>query len=1406
MRLTRTCIVLLLLLSLLALPCAAWGEDGQNLLQNPGFEELDSRGLPRGWSTDEWNHSEGYTVYSVSDSVSHSGSRSACVQNFGENDARFIQTVQVEPEELYRLSGWVWAEGVPDFGWGANISVLGVYSSTEGCFETEGQWEYVEIYGETGPDQTQVTVSARLGGYSGESIGKACFDDLCLTKVREVPGTAVAARWFRTSSNVAVADDTEDDAADEGAAEPFWPWLLVLSALYLLAGMLMAAHLRLDRREDLAEKASPSRRMPAFAVLGIILSVLLRLVIALLVTGYDVDINCFLAWGNTMRTAGPTGFYAATSFCDYPPAYVWVMGLNNVVNQACSGLMGSIWSTRLSALVMKLIPTLCDAAMAWLLYRFARERKMNRDQAGLLSLLCAFNPVFVLNTAAWGQIDSVLALLLMLVADLAIHRKWKALMPVYVLSVLVKPQALMLGPLGLIALIAEWIGKGRTDEERRAARRDMLIGLGLSAAVAVLVILPFGIHQPFGWLISLYGNTLSSYAYATVNTANLYYLFGLNWQAITGASTIGVGVVLSLISLCWGLWCWRKLKAIQAPLPWLETVLMTLLATAFVLIPVFGGTWALLGYLAMGLAFTVVLPLYIRSGKLEHLPLLGGLLFLLLYVLGIKMHERYYYPAIILLLMAFAQRRDRKTLFLLLLTSCTVFINEGIVLDNSVRLGASMGHLNNDTAGLARCLSLLNLLCVPLALYTCADICLTPSEGELDLTLMPLMPIQTMTRKALSPAESHDSHRLNWKRIDTLLVTAVTLLYSALTLCNLGSTKAPQTFWTSSAIDEEIVLDLGEYYYNFSMAYYCGVSYKDFTVQVSDDGKNWSEEYWAEMNQGSCYHWKYLGSSTVSASGRSYPSVSRYSQTQRLSGRYVKLRANQINLCLGAVIFRESSVDENGAAVSGEEIPVTFLSQSGGNPESPLYCSGALAVDEPGVLEGEPGWFNSTYFDEIYHARTAYEHYKGTSPYETTHPPLGKVIMSWCVAIFGMTPFGWRFAGALMGILMLPAMYALGKQLTKRTDMAFAAMAMMALDCMHFTQTRIATIDSFPVLFIICSYLFMLRFMQRDISAAPLKTLLPDLAFSGFFMGCAVASKWIGVYAGLGLAVLFFWACARHLNLSLEAERLLRQDAETPGLTPEEKALLETRSRCGLKRIVHLCLWCLLFFVTVPLAIYLLSYVPYYRYANITSLGEFLRKVWESQNYMLNYHSTPRLGMDHPFYSPWYEWPLIERPMYYAMAAFVPAGYSQAIFCFGNPAVWLTGLAGLACTVLVWALRRRYVLSGSDCTVHLYSRSASIAPAFVIIGLLAQFLPWVLVPRGTYIYHYFASIPFLILSITLTFYWISLRWPGAGRLALIVYLILCLGCFILFYPYASGVLTPVDWLDFVKQFLHVYHA
>ena len=1370
----------LLLTALLLLICGMAAADGENLLANPSFEELDSDGLPVGWYTDAYINDAAYTLYTTS-REGEDGGTCAVIYNFGANDARFAQDVEVEPDSLYRLSGYLRADVVEDIGWGANLSVEGVYLDVDSWFSSDGEWVYTEMYGETDADQTVVTVFARLGGYSGESEGTAWFDNLSLVKVDEVPEGAVCQLWYTEPYDSSDAYDYSwDDGEEEETASAFWPWLLALSALYLALGFLMAFWL-LPKASLKEEKP----RMPLWCALGLVLAFAVRYFVALRVDGYQVDVNCFLAWGSTMANAGPTGFYASTSFCDYPPAYMLVLGLTEQLARLLTSAFGGVLPTFLRReILIKLLPMLCDLGLAELCRRVARDHGCSRLQSGLICLLVAFCPVLILNSAAWCQVDSVLTLLLCLTVWLALKHRWDIALPVYMLAVLTKPQALMAGPLGLLALGMEWL----PGFKKPACLKKILTGLGAALGVALVIVLPFAIGQGgISWLIDKYAETLSSYPYATVNTANLYYLFSGNWSAIANTSAWGAAVLLACIALGWGVGEGLLLRRKQRAAWWLEPALMACFTLFFAVCAVLRVSWTVLGTGAMVLAFAVTMPLLLRSGTLKALPLLGGALFVLLYVLGIKMHERYLFPALVLLAMAFAIRRDGRLLAVLLLLSCTMFVNEGIVLDNSVRLGSSYGHLNNDTYGLNMLLSVLNVCSVPLLLWAAADLCLCPEKEA--------RPLPLFFRKkdhAASPLEYQSTVSLHWTKKDTLLMLSVTLIYAVVALCNLGSTKAPQTTWVSTSADEQVVLDLGQEYEDFAMVYYCEVSYNDFSVAVSSDGENWSQEYWAEMKEGCCYQWKYLMPSYESNGSVYYSGGSHLEDIQRLSGRYVRVSAQQVSLKIGELIFRDA--DGNG-------ITATVVSHTGGKEASPLYSDPQLMVDEPDSLEGEPSWYNGTYFDEIYYARTAKELLEGSSPYEWTHPPLGKVLMSWCVALLGMTPFAWRLAGALMGIFMLPAMYVFGKQLTKRTGMAFAACTMMALDCMHYTQTRLTTIDSFPVCFIILSFLFMARFMQRDILREPLRKVLPDLGLSGLFIALAIASKWIGLYAGVGLAVLYFWTLLRHLRMSHEGLRLL----DRSDLTEEQRTVLTERAAHPWKRALTLCLWCVLFFVVVPVTVYLLVYIPFMTYAHPKSLGEFIQLVIQQQQSMYSYHSTPGLGMDHAFYSPWYEWPLIQRPMYYYSGEYMPEGYNQSIFSFGNPAVWLVGLLGIAVTVVLWARQHIFRAEGSPTPVHLYGRSWNVAAAVILIALLAEFLPWVLVPRGTYIYHYFASVPFLILGTMMALHTLTESRPKLGHWVTGVYLVLVLACFIVFYPYASGVPTPLAWLDFAKQFLRIYY-
>ena len=1059
----------------------------ENLLANADFRELDEEGYPESWYADAYILEPGFTVFSVTeDSESNSGVLE--IRNIGSNDARYAQAVEVEPDTLYRFSGDILADGIED-GHGANLSIEGIYAFSEKLYDTEGKWKHIEYYGETGPEQESVTVFARLGGYSGESTGRACFKNLRLEKVDSLPGDQVADLWYRETYYDTEDDETEDDSETAG---PAWPWLLIIAAVYTSAAAALIRHLR--NNSVTAELSYDTRKTYRYAGVILFLSLAFRILLSTIITGYMVDVSCFLSWGYTFASVGPAGFYEATSFCDYPPLYTYVLGLNSII----SGAFGS--GEAVSRIVFRLVPSLCDLAACWLLFRILMKRRQGRRNEALLILaMLAFHPSMILNSAAWGQMDGVLCLLLMCVALLTIEGQWIFVLPLYMISVLIKPQALMLGPLGLTYIIKALV-------REKDSRKPILLGTGISVAVLAVGVIPFSIRQNWDWLIQLYARTLGSYPYATVNTANLYYLLGGNWIKVETAAHIAASIIPGVLCLAYGGWWMIRAKQLRNRMT--ESIISAAFALAFFVFAICGASWTIVGGTAMVFAFMITLSHAIRGKKIELLSYLGALLYILLYVFGVKMHERYLFPAILLLAAAWILLGDRRILIVFTIFTATLFINEGIVLDNSIRLGSSMGHLNRDTVWLADIVSAVNIAGSIYAVCLSIDLLLERSPRTEDFFIR-FFPAGEIRETARDPKTWKPDRSLHWKRRDTLILTAITLVFGSVSLLTLGSTKAPQTEWISSSPEEQIIFDLGREQKQFSILYFAQVSRNDFSFAVSEDGENWSEEYWAQMDQGQCWKWKYVTESYQGANERTYYN-SDLDHIVRMDGRYIRLSAKSLGLTLNEIKFRDRD---------GKDIPAVIIGRTGGVMESELYSDPGRLIDEQDTLEklpdyfgdeetqkapAQPGWWNSTYFDEIYHARTAFEFLKGSVPYETSHPPLGKVLMSVCVAVFGMTPFGWRFAGALAGIFMLPGMYLLGKQLTKKTWIASFACLFMALDCMHLTQTQIATIDSFPVLFIIFAYFFMLRFLQTDILKQKISHILPDLAASGIFM----AQRW----------------------------------------------------------------------------------------------------------------------------------------------------------------------------------------------------------------------------------------------------------------------------------------------------------
>ncbi len=537
-------------------------------------------------------------------------------------------------------------------------------------------------------------------------------------------------------------------------------------------------------------------------------------------------------------------------------------------------------------------------------------------------------------------------------------------------------------------------------------------------------------------------------------------------------------------------------------------------------------------------------------------------------------------------------------------------------------------------------------------------------------------------------------------RVDAAIMAAISLIYAGAAFTGLGNTASPETFQAMS--DVSAVLELPGGVYPSRIMLFSGVGEGRYSLEYSADGMAWESVGEYEQNYVSVLKWNELTPAATATSPR-------YARITGAGAAY-----------LGEVAF----FDGDGAL-----IPAT---DAGG---------GARLVDEQSTVPARQNFLNSTYFDEIYHARTAWEQLNGVYPYEISHPPLGKLIIGLGVAMFGMTPFGWRFMGTLFGVAMLPLMYVTAKKMFGGRAVPTLCMGVFACDFMHFVQTRIATIDTYSVMFILLMYLFMWLFISEARGGDVTRRASVYLALSGVSFGLGAASKWTSIYAGGGLAVI--WAAYWIVN-----------------------------RRRGVTAFLKNALFCVGFFVLVPAAIYYLSYTPYglARGMSAPSMyfsGEYAKLVLDNQSFMFSYHSG--LVAEHPYSSVWYQWVLDVRPILYYLDYF-DDGTRSSFGAFVNPALCWGGLLSLFVPVYT-ALARR------DGTA-----------AFILVGYLAQLLPWVLVKRLTFEYHYFPCTVFLVLSLGYSFkllragnrHW---RWYLGGFAAVSAAL------FALFYPALSGLVV-----------------
>jgi len=355
------------------------------------------------------------------------------------------------------------------------------------------------------------------------------------------------------------------------------------------------------------------------------------------------------------------------------------------------------------------------------------------------------------------------------------------------------------------------------------------------------------------------------------------------------------------------------------------------------------------------------------------------------------------------------------------------------------------------------------------------------------------------------------------------------------------------------------------------------------------------------------------------------------------------------------------------------------------------------------------------YFDEVYHAFTAKvmmgeerekawewwnPHPEGYA-YEWTHPPLAKLGMVLGMTIFGENSFGYRIPGAMLGVGAVFLVYLLARKIFKDEIIGLISAGVFSLDGLPLVMSRIGMNDSYILFFSLLSiYLFM---KEKDF-------------LSAIFYGFALSSKWSALWA---VPIIFI--------LWLKRNRKFKPS--------------------------------ILWFLVLPFAIYLLSYLPMF----IT--GHDFTTWWGMQKQMWWYHTG--LDATHPYSSPWWSWPFLIRPIYLYTSDEI-GGLVSRIYAMGNPFVFWFGIASVAiCTMFSFLEKNKKI-------------------GFVVFCYLIFFAPWAASPRIMFFYHYLPSIPFLAIATGYVFR----RSPK-----LIYYLLpIMFLSFVYFYPHWVGLQVPL-WLD-----------
>ena len=415
-------------------------------------------------------------------------------------------------------------------------------------------------------------------------------------------------------------------------------------------------------------------------------------------------------------------------------------------------------------------------------------------------------------------------------------------------------------------------------------------------------------------------------------------------------------------------------------------------------------------------------------------------------------------------------------------------------------------------------------------------------------------------------------------------------------------------------------------------------------------------------------------------------------------------------------------------------------------------------------------------FDEVFYPVFAFNYLEDKN-FFSVHPPLGSYLLSlgiylyhllpWTEAIsFGINdikdinPFAFRWVSALSGVMLIYVGYKLALEIFNQRGFALLVALFLTLDGSLLVDSRFGLINIFFSLFGLMAMLFFIKGIKGN--------SLSYFALAGFLLGAAVSVKWNG---------LGFWLSG--LLLTLQFFIL-------------HKYITHHRDMKEVITIFHLKALGLVFLF--PFAVYLAFWLPDLLHNNSNLIDQ--------HSQMISYHFENTDQKSHPYSSPWYTWPMMIRPIAYFFESGAQSGsiiidveLFKAIHLFPNPALNFFSLIAVVILSLKWIGYLSESLGNRKIRDELYLSS------FILFGFYANFLPWALASRSTFIYHYQPAAIFSFFALAYFIYRLMQRNTFETRLLYSFALVLILLSSIYWLPIQLGLEISDEsfyskmWLD-----------